>query len=81
MIYGEKYSFLSLFTKALPADRRMDRWTDGRTDGRTDTASYRDARTHQKSVNDRKLPKENHRHVLTNFLVECTRLYKSHRQL
>ena len=28
MIYGEKYSFLSLFTKALR--------TDGPTDGRTD---------------------------------------------
>ena len=31
MIYGEKYSFLSLFTKALPTDGPMDRRTDGWT--------------------------------------------------
>ena len=54
MIYGEKYSFLSLFTKALrtdgPMDQRTNGRTDGRTDGPTDTPSYRDAWTHLKSV-------------------------------
>ena len=44
IIYGEKYAFLSLFTKASRTDQR----TDGRTDQRTDTASYTDARTHLK---------------------------------
>ena len=56
MIYGEKYSFLSLFTKELPTDGRANRRTDGPMDGRTDrrreggtdTASYRDVRTHLK---------------------------------
>ena len=42
MIYGEKYSFLSLFTKALR--------TNGRTNRPTDTTSYRDARTHLKTL-------------------------------
>ena len=50
MIYGEKYSFLSLFTKALRTNRRTDQPTDGRTNRRTDRASFRDARTHLKSV-------------------------------
>ena len=55
MIYGEKSSFLSLFTKALPTDG----WTDGRMDGRTDTASFRDARMYLKmhsrvSIQERK---------------------------
>ena len=40
IIYGEKYAFLSLFTKTLRTDKP--------TDWRTDTASYRDARTHLK---------------------------------
>ena len=42
IVYGEKYAFLSLFTKVS--------WTNGRTNGRTDTASCRDVRTHLKSV-------------------------------
>ena len=41
IIYGENYSFLSLFTKALPTDRQ----TNGPMDGRTDTASYKDVKT------------------------------------
>ena len=44
IVYGEKYAFLSLFTKPLRTDQR----TDGPTDGRSDIASYRDARTHLK---------------------------------
>ena len=47
MIYGEKYSFLSLFTKALQMDQLMDQWMDGWMVRH----SYTDARTHLKSCN------------------------------
>ena len=50
MIYGEKYSLLSLFTKALPTDGRMDGRMDGQMDQWMDTASYRDARMHLKRL-------------------------------
>ena len=42
MIYGEKYLFLSLFTKAL----RTNGWTDGPTDGRTDGPTDRRTQPH-----------------------------------
>ena len=57
--------FFAFFTKALQTrdgrtDRPTDRPTDRRTDGPTDTRSYRDARTHLKSVeDDMKLGSEN----------------------
>ena len=61
MIYGEKYSFLSLFTKALPTDGPTDRRTDGPTDGRTDIPSYRDAWTHLKTDHEYAIKAENPR--------------------
>ena len=38
-------------TRYRPTDGRTDGRTDGQTDGWTDTPSYRDARTHLKTMN------------------------------
>ena len=45
-----KPSIFSFLKKAWPTNGRTDRRTDGRTDRRTDRPSYRDARTHLKTV-------------------------------
>ena len=47
---AQKSSKKLFFTKASRTDRPTDRPTDGPTDGRTDTPSYRDARTHLKTI-------------------------------
>ena len=49
-IHEEKPSFWQFKKNALRTDGRTDRRTDGRTDRRTDRPSYRDARTHLKSL-------------------------------
>ena len=52
IMFLEAFCFISVEISdiQLVCDQRTDRWTDQRTDGRTDIPSYRDKRTHLKTL-------------------------------